>query len=272
MARLENDAAVVVHSPIRGEIVRLVEIAYDLDELFRHRIDRNRKIDQSAGDGAAWHSSKSRTRPIARLRHGDAAVLLDRLDAENAVAAAPRQDDPDGGFAAVASERAEEYVDRRSLVMGWVGRYQPKPPGGDRQDRRRRNNIYLILLEALTVASDLDAHFGMVPQNIREQALPIRSQMHDDDEAHAWIGGHGAEQTLQRLDAARGSADAYDWKRYVRVHRQRLSPRLYMRFEAFDVTLISNVAMPSSLFHGRIYHISRGGAADGVPSSAAAAA
>ncbi|WP_400770391.1 hypothetical protein [Methylosinus sporium] len=94
--------------------------------------------------------------------------------------------------------------------------------------------------------SDLDAHFGMARQNVREKAFPIRSQMHDDNEAHARICRHGAEQALQRLDAARGSADAYDWERCVRFHCGPFALLFTMGFGALDVTLIYDTVMPTS--------------------------
>jgi hypothetical protein len=172
-------------------------------------------------------------------------VLLDRLDAENAIAAAARQDDTERIFAAVASERGEEHVDRRALVMGGVGRDQPKPPRGDRQDRRRRHDINLVLFERLIILRDLDAHLGVARQNLREEAFAIRRQMHDDDEAHARIGGHCAEQALQRLDAACGSADADDGEPFGRFHGRPF--RLFLFHNALRYNDLRDVSISCHL-------------------------
>ena len=52
------------------------------------------------------------------LRQGQPAALLDRLEAERAVAAAAGEDDADGALALVVGEAAEEQVDRVGRALG----------------------------------------------------------------------------------------------------------------------------------------------------------
>ena len=56
------------------------------------------------------------------LSKGDAAPLLDRLDAERAVGIAAGHHDPDGVFALILGQRAEEDVNRLALTVKWIDR------------------------------------------------------------------------------------------------------------------------------------------------------
>jgi hypothetical protein len=62
--------------------------------------------------------------------------------------------------------------------------------------------------------------------------------MRDDDEGETALGRHGAEELLQRLDAAGRSADADDGERWLRVAigHERLSESLGARVARYRVS------------------------------------
>src|SRR5262249_34046260 len=82
------------------------------DQALGYVFDRNDKVDKAGRDGGFRHAALPRCGPVAALCDGQAAALLDRLDAERAIAAAPRQHDADRVLAFRFSERAEEDIDR----------------------------------------------------------------------------------------------------------------------------------------------------------------
>ena len=57
-----------------------------------------------------------------------------------------------------------------------------------------------------------DRHVGEAGDDFRKQALAFRTEMGDDDNRQAWVGGQSAEEALERLDASGRSADADDRK------------------------------------------------------------
>jgi hypothetical protein len=53
----------------------------------------------------------------------------------------------------------------------------------------------------------------MAGKNLDEEAFSIRREMRDDDESHAWIGGHGGKKSLKGAKATCGGSDADDRKK-----------------------------------------------------------
>ncbi len=78
-------------------------------------LDRGHEIHQPCTGGALRHSAHG-VRVELRLRQSEAAELLDRLDADGAIAADARQHDPDRAVLLVFGERGEKRVDRAPML------------------------------------------------------------------------------------------------------------------------------------------------------------
>ena len=122
-------AIVVALELFSRETVEHVEVAGVFRKLFRHRLDGNGEIDQAAGDGAVRHAGETGAGRAFGLREDEAALFLDRLDAEDAIVAAARQDDADGVFAAILRERRrrKRRSALRSCEPGSVSRSRSRP-------------------------------------------------------------------------------------------------------------------------------------------------
>jgi hypothetical protein len=62
--------------------------ACEIDKLRPHLFGRNREIDKACRDRAFWHVGMLRSKAVRSLRQGEPTTLLDRLDAQCAVAIA----------------------------------------------------------------------------------------------------------------------------------------------------------------------------------------
>ena len=88
----------------------------------RHRLDRQHMVDKAAGDRTLRHAALGVVIELG-LAQGQAAMLLDRSDAERPVAAIAGEDDADRILALVLRQRDQEGVDR-GAASGW-----PVPAG-----------------------------------------------------------------------------------------------------------------------------------------------
>ena len=170
-----------------------------LRQLCSHVLNGHGKVDETARDGAVRHAAETWLGAIARLRKDKAALLLDRFDTENAVAAASREHDADGIFAAILGERTEKHVDGTALWMFGLDLPESKRPTVYRQGGVRRENGDAVRLNLLAIARDMDGQAGVPRENVREEALSIRREMGDDDKSHAEIGWNRFEELLQGL-------------------------------------------------------------------------
>ena len=205
---------------LADESVRFLDPAGMIDELGGQGLDRSREIDQSAGDGAVRHAGETLAQFGDGLGDGQAAILLDRLDAEDAVGAASRQHDADGVFAAVLRQRAEENVDRRPLMS--MGRYllEPQASVGDGQGFAGRQHIDPVRRHLPAVHGRFHGQRRMTGQNFGEEAFVAGGEMRDDDEGHVGLGRHGAKELFQGVKSSGGSADADDGKPRIHIgHR-----------------------------------------------------
>jgi hypothetical protein len=185
------------------------------DELFRHALDRHRQVDETGSDGALGHAGMARTGMVGRLRERQAAMLLDGLDAERAVAAGAGEHDADGIFGLVLGKGGKERVDRRALAAVDDGA-NAQSPLLDLEDAIGRHHIDVIGLNELVMFGDQHRHTRVAPQYFRQHAFPPGREVGDDDEGHAGIGRHGLEQIFKRFHASSRGADANDWK--ARIH------------------------------------------------------
>jgi hypothetical protein len=145
-------------------------------------------------------------------------VGLDGLDAQGAVAAASRQDDADGAGAAIVGEGSEKYVDRVALAMGGIDRPHLEPAVGDGQKGSRLQGVDVVRLDGCAIADLACRRFRASSDDLGDQTFALRRQVRDDDEGHAAVGRHGAEQSLEGFHPSGGGADPDDRERVVMVH------------------------------------------------------
>ena len=202
-------------------LVEDIEIAHIGDEPFGHGLDRHCKVDQTRGNGALGHAGVARAEVVGRLGKRQAAMLLDRLDAERAVAASAGKHDPDGTFGLVLGKGGKERVNRGALAAVGDGE-NAQTPVLDLKDAIGRHYINMIGADELVVFRDQHRHVRVARQNLRQHAFPLGSKVRDDDKGHAGLGRHGLEQILQRFDASCGGADANNGKGPIhRLPRQK---------------------------------------------------
>ena len=159
---------------------------------------------------------------IARLSKDKAALFLDRFDAENAVAAAPREHDADRVVPAILRERTEKHVDRAALGMAVLDLMKSERPALDRQRRVGRQNVNAVRLNLLAIARDMDGQAGVAREYVREEAFAIWGEVRDNHKGHAEIGGDGFEELLEGPQPTGGSANANDGESGIRRHNFRL--------------------------------------------------
>src|SRR5262249_21764280 len=189
----------------------LAKIAGVFGEPRRHLLDRQDEIDDACGDRRIWHAGLQRPRTVPALRQRQAAALLDGLDPERAVTAAARQQDSDRGRAARFRKRAQKHVDR--LALGLVGaQLQSQLAVHHGHDVIRRTDVQFIRLERRAVCRGLHRHRGVAAEDFNERADMAARKMGDQREAHAGVGGHYAEHTLERLEPTGRGTYSDHWK------------------------------------------------------------
>ena len=137
-------------------------------------------------------------------------LLLDRFDAQRAVAAGAGQHDSDCVFARGFGQGREKNIDGITFVLIDCCGEQIQLLLRDGQHRVGRQHVDMVRLHALTVAGVDDGHGRVTRKDLRQERLTMRSDVRDDDERRPDVGRHGAKQVLQRRDAACGGADAHD--------------------------------------------------------------
>ena len=145
------------------------------------------------------------------LRKGDAALSLDDLQPERAIARAARKHHPDGLMPAVLRERAEELV---NPAMPRIPLLREEPQFSARDDHvaPRRDDIDMIRLDRRFIAHLAHRHLRRPREDFHQTARMIRGEMLNDDETHSGIARQCAEQFPQSLQPARGSPHPDDWK------------------------------------------------------------
>ncbi len=149
-----------------------------------------------------------RTVAVRRLGEGQAAALLDRLDAQGPVPVASRKHDARRVFALIAGEGAEEDIDRLALApgRGWLA--HPQPSVLDVEDRIRRQDVDFVGRHLHIVLGHVHRHLGVARDDLGQEASPVWAEVRDHDEGAARVRGRAAEQPFQGLDASRGGPDA----------------------------------------------------------------
>ena len=166
---------------------------------------RQGEIGETRRDRAARHRVEFGL--VGVLNQDDAARLLDRLDAERAVRARPRQHDREV-IAAPGGERTEEQIDRRAPPARFVELGDVEVLVLDPQLSVRRNHVNMAWEELLPSGDLRHRHFGSRRQNARQLALVFRIEMDDHDEGRIDLVRQALEEHLERPDAARRRPDA----------------------------------------------------------------
>jgi hypothetical protein len=201
-------------------LVQLPQVARVLDEPCRHLLGRQHVVHHARADRAAEHGVVPGR--FGRLRHHHPAVLLDRAQAERAVAARARQQDADGAVALVLRQRVEQAVDRHPQARR-RGRLHAQHAALDRQHRVRRDHVHVVRLHRGLVAHLLDVHARRLAEQLRHQRGVVRVEVLHHHERHAAVGRHRGEELLEGLEpAGRGAHPDYGRRRRRRARLERL--------------------------------------------------
>lgn len=158
---------------------------------------------------------------IAHLGGGEAAPLLDRLDAERAVAVAAQDDNRRRVLPLVGVERAEEDVAWLALAPSGRELGDPEPPALHPDESIGRQDVEVVFLDRQVVARHANGHRRVALQDLVQPALAGGRQVRDDDDVHAGPVRQALQQALQRLDPACGGTDADDREGERLCHRTR---------------------------------------------------
>lgn len=192
---------------------RLVVVG-QIQKLFGQALRSQDKVGEPRVDDAARHSVELGALGI--LRHHDAAVLLNGLDAVGAVGARAGQHDAHGAVAAFFGKRREEHVDRmvdRAMVV--VGEKQM--PGLNGEILLRRNQVDPVGRHFLQMLGLNDLHGRVLAENLGHQAFVIGREVLHDHKGDVGVCGQLEEKLLQSFKPASGSTDADDQAHIVHL-------------------------------------------------------
>jgi hypothetical protein len=169
-----------------------------LEQRRRHLFHGEHVIHEPGGDGAAWHPVV--LRGVRALDHRQAALRLDRLEPEGAVAAGARDDDADGALLLVLRQAPQEAIDGPRYAGTSRRRPEMQDAPLDRQQRVRRDDVDVLGLDQRPIVRLFDRHGGMPAQQLWQVAHMGGIEMRDHHKTEAALGRHGAEESLQCLE------------------------------------------------------------------------
>ena len=161
------------------------------------------------GDPARALGHSGVLRRVLVLDERDAALCLDRAEAERAVRTGPRQHHTDGETLLFLCERAEEVVDR-PVVVDLGARRERQDAAADRHVGVRGDHVDVVRLYGQTVGDREDGHRCGSGQDIGQPALVRGVQVLDQHEGHAGISGKLFQKLAEGFKTAGGGADADD--------------------------------------------------------------
>ena len=166
-------------------------------------------VDQAGGDGAAGHAVELGGGRV--LGHDHAALALDGADALGPVAAGAREDDADGALVLVLGQGAEEEVDGQTLSPGRRGLEELEGTVQEGHVAARGDDVRAPGLHRHPVLDLEDGHAGVAADELREEALVVRSQVLHQDEGHRRgdVGRDGGEEGLEGRETPGGGANAH---------------------------------------------------------------
>ena len=177
----------------------------DVAHLPRDAVRVEDEVHKSRGDGVARHPVELGA--LGGLHDDHAVLVLDRADPVRSVGARARQDHGHRPVLIGSRQRAEEYVDRM-VDIPVVVLLEPQDVRYDFQIVFGRDHVDMVAPYTHAVLRFHHGHRRVLPEDVRQKALVVRRQVLDDDERHPRIFGKKSQELLQRLQSARGRADA----------------------------------------------------------------
>ena len=177
----------------------------DVAHLPRDAVRVEDKVHEARGDGVARHPVELGA--LGGLHDDHAVLVLDRADPVGPVGARARQDHGHRPVLIGSRQRAEEYVDRM-VDIPVVVLLEPQDVRYDFQIIFGRDHVDMVAPYTHAVLRFHHGHRRVLPEDVRQKALVVRRQVLDDDERHPRIFGKKSQELLQRLQSARGRADA----------------------------------------------------------------
>ena len=147
-------------------------------------------------------------------------MLLHELDAVGAVRAGAGEHHHNGVLLFLLRQGGEENVDGMVQRDRGVVR-QDQLSALDGHELLWRDQVDGVRLDGHAVFRLVDLHLRVLAQDVGHQALVVGREVLHHHEAQSAVGRHTAEKLLQRLQAARGGADADDQGGLFRARTQR---------------------------------------------------
>ena len=174
----------------------------------RHRARLQHEVDETAHDRASGHTRMPRRRLV--LGEREAGVALDRREPERPVGSRARQDDTDSVLLLVLGQRAEKGVDRHGRAGVAHGADEVERASVDLEVLARRSDADGVPLDPRALRGLAHRHHRVSPEELGQHARMLGSLVRHHDERHPGVGRGPGEKLLERLEAARGCAEADD--------------------------------------------------------------
>jgi hypothetical protein len=175
---------------------------------FRHLVRRKDIVDEPGCDGGGRHTVIFCCFHI--LGQHKPAFALDRAQAERALRARAGQDHADGTLALVLCKGTEKEVDGVADAVVCRGLEQMEPVALDGHVPVRGDDVHPVRHDPHALLSLRNLHCGMPLQELRHDALAFGGKVGYQDEGHAAVRRHVAEEQFQRLESAGGRPDTDD--------------------------------------------------------------
>ena len=158
-------------------------------------------VDETGGGSTAGHTLHGRGIELG-LGQSEAAVRLDRPDADCAVAPDTRKDDADRALAAVLGQRCEEGIDGPAMLSRRRRRCQPENAILDGQGRIGWDDKDVVLFDRKPILDGHNRNGTVCTEQLHQQALVMRIEVLYQHERHACIGWRTRQKPLEGVQAA----------------------------------------------------------------------
>ena len=180
----------------------------EAEDLLRHLGQREHEVHQPGGDGTLGHPVVLGL--VGVLHDGEAALLLDLLDAERAIRPRPGKDDADRVPVVGAGEGAEEVVDGCPLNAPLLQLRKAEVGVDGVEVLPRRDDVDAVRLQRRLVRHLRDGHFHMRLEQVGEVALVLGREVHHDDKGQPALLRYVREERLESVQPPCRSPDADD--------------------------------------------------------------
>ena len=120
---------------------------------------------------------------ICDLSERETAALLDRFNAEHAVAIAARKDNAGRKLSAVSRQGAEEDIDGLAFASSGIRLMDPQTTVLDAENGVRRQDINVVYFDGHAVCGDVHCKLSAARHDLVQHAFPFGTEMRDDNEA-----------------------------------------------------------------------------------------